>query len=277
MIGFFDNFAVMRVFSLLGLVALVTVLLQGCFQTHPYDTDFGGETDINRHHIIEIESACAAKSSVKVAVISDSHCWYSDLRDAVSDINAKGDVDFVVHCGDLSDTGTTKEFVWAREELDELKPPYVALIGNHDFLGTGEAVYEAMFGEVDFSFIAARVKFVALNTNATEYDYMAAVPNFDFMENEMTKDREKFDRTIVLMHAPPYSDQFNNNVVKSFQRYVRFFPEIMFCVAGHCHEQSVTDLYNDGLLYFGVDCISHRNYYLFTITPEGYSYELVVF
>ena len=91
MIGFFDNFAVMRVFSLLGLVALVTVLLQGCFQTHPYDTDFGGETDINRHHIIEIESACAAKSSVKVAVISDSHCWYSDLRDAVSDINAKGE------------------------------------------------------------------------------------------------------------------------------------------------------------------------------------------
>ena len=87
---FFDNFAVMRVFSLLGLVALVIVLLQGCFQTHPYDTDFGGETDINRHHIIEIESACAAKSSVKVAVISDSHCWYSDLRDAVSDINAKG-------------------------------------------------------------------------------------------------------------------------------------------------------------------------------------------
>ena len=113
--------------------------VQGCFQTHPYDTDFGGETDINRHHIIEIESACAAKSSVKVAVISDSHCWYSDLRDAVSDINAKGDVDFVVHCGDLSDTGTTKEFVWAREELDELKPPYVALIGNHDFLGTGVA------------------------------------------------------------------------------------------------------------------------------------------
>lgn len=259
------------------LLFVFAAILQGCFQIHPYDVRFGGETDINAKMIEQIEASCGSKETLKVAVISDSHCWYSDLSDAIADINSRKDVDFAIHCGDLSDTGTTKEFVWTRDELERLEIPYVALIGNHDFLGTGDAVYEAMFGKDNFSFIAGGVKFVCLNTNATEYDYIAAIPNFDFMENEMVDRKEEFNRSIIVMHAPPYSDQFNNNVVKSFQRYVRFFPGIMFCIAGHNHQQSVSELYNDGFLYFLVDCISHRNYYLFTITPTDYSYEIVRF
>jgi len=34
--------------------------------------------------------------------------------------------------------------------------------------------------------IAGDVKFVCLNTNALEYDYSEPVPDFTFMENELT-------------------------------------------------------------------------------------------
>ena len=50
--------------------------------------------------------------------------------------------------------------------MNGLHVPYVALIGNHDCLGTGAETYKAVFGPTNFSFIAGDVKFVCLNTNA---------------------------------------------------------------------------------------------------------------
>lgn len=256
------------------------LLLLGCqdvFEYHPYDGRFSGECDINNHGISRIEQSCRDKDTLRIVFISDTHGWYSDTEDMVSNINSRNDVDFVLHGGDLTDCGTTKEYVWKRDILAKLKVPYVALIGNHDMLGTGDEVFAAMYGPLNFAFIAGRVKFVCLNTNATEYDYMAAVPNFDFMEEHFTADSALFDRTIICMHARPYSEQFNNNVAKAFEHYVNMFPGIMFCISAHDHHLQADELYNDGVMYYGIDCAMHRNYLLFTITPDNYEYEVIYF
>lgn len=253
-------------------------LLFGCedlFSYHPYDARFSGETDINERNIGKIEEECEDKDTLRFVFTGDTHGWYSDTKDLVASINGRDSVDFVIHGGDLTDTGTTKEFVWTRDILAGLQKPYVALIGNHDFLGTGDEVFNKMFGEIDFSFIAARTKFVCLNTNATEYDYMAAVPNFDFMEEQIVADTALFDRTIVCMHARPYSSQFNNNVAKAFGHYVETFPGIICCLNAHDHVLSIDDLYGDGILYYGCESAEHRSYFIFTLTREGLSYEVV--
>ena len=91
------------------------------------------------------------------------------------------------------------------------------------------------------------------------------------------KDADRFDRTVVVMHAAPYSDQFNNNVCKSFRRYLDFFPGMMFCVYGHDHNDLVSSIYDDDLLFYGIDSAQHRNYRLFTFTPDGYEVEQVYF
>ncbi len=255
-------------------------LLTACddvFQIHPYDVDFDGETHINATQMATIEQQFADSDTLRVAFISDTHGWYADTRDQIADLNKRTDIDFVIHCGDLTDTGTAKEFEWCRDILDDMRYPYVALIGNHDFLGTGDQAYEVMFGSMNFSFIAGRVKFVCLNTNATEYDYMAAVPDFDYMEEEFVRDTLRFDRSVVVMHAPPYSDQFNNNVCKAFRRYLDFFPGLMCCVYGHNHNDIVSDIYGDGLMFYGIDCAEHRNYRIMTITPDGYEVEQIYF
>lgn len=253
--------------------------LTGCedlFSYHPYDTRFSGETDINARNIARIETLCADKDTLRIAVMSDSHLWLGDTRAIVADINSRsGSVDFAIHLGDLTDTGTTKEFVWQRDVLSALLVPYVALIGNHDFLGTGDEVYARMYGQMDFSFIAGRIKFVCINTNATEYDYLAAVPNFDFMEEQWTSDSSRFDRTIICMHARPYSDQFNNNVAKAFEHYVRNFKGLLCCLNGHDHAVQEDELYSDGVVYYGCDCAKHRSYLLFTITKTSYSHEII--
>lgn len=259
----------------------LSVMLSSCdsvFDVHPYDVRVKGATNVNAKNIQKIEQTVKSKDTIRFAVISDSHQWLDDLEKEVNDINRRKDsIDFVIHCGDISDFGATQEMIWTRDRLQKLQMPSVVLLGNHDCLGTGNQSYEAIYGNPDFSFIAGKVKFVCLNTNAIEYDYSRPVPNFDFMEAERTADSLSFDRTVVCMHAAPFSEQFNNNVAKVFNYYIHQFPHLLFCLDGHGHHMRQQDLYNDGTMFYMEGCSKYRQYYLFTITPKDYHYEIIDF
>lgn len=116
-----------------------------------------------------------------------------------------------------------------------------------------------------------------INTNAIEYDYSEPVPDFDFLETEIKKDSALFDRTIVCMHAAPYSEQFNNNVAKPFNHYLQFYPGLMFCLYGHGHHTEEHDIFENGTIYYEVASVEKREYRIFTITPKGYSNEVISF
>ncbi|MDD5862015.1 MAG: metallophosphoesterase [Prevotella sp.] len=264
------------------LLFLVTVLFVACdkgpFDIHPYDVHITGATNLNATNIAKIENACKGKDTLRVAFISDTHLWVSQFQDEVNDINRRKDsIDFVVHCGDITDTGTTREYEWTRKILEKLERPHVVLIGNHDFLGTGDQVYENMYGDLDFSFIAGTTKFVCLNTNATEYDYLAAVPNFDYIDEQIHADSAKFNHTVVCMHAGPGSDQFNNNVKKMFGYIINLFPGLYCCLYGHDHHFNASDMYDNGTMWYEIASAQAREYLLFTFTPNGYSYERIHF
>ncbi len=270
----------MKLRTMVGYLVASSLMLSACdtvFDVHPYDVRVKGETQINATQIAKIEEKLKDKDTIRFAFISDSHQWLSDLQDEIRDINKRDSVDFVIHGGDVTDFGSTREFEWTREKLLKLNKPFVVLLGNHDCLGTGNQAYEAMFGTPDFSLIAGRVKFVCLNTNAIEYDYSSPVPNFDFMESEATANAADFDRTVVCMHAPPYSEQFNNNVAKVFNYYTQQFPKLLFCLFGHGHNTEQQDIYENGIIYYEVGSAPKRKYYIFTITPTDYKYEIIEF
>lgn len=271
-------FFMMRLLTLALAVGLA-VGLAGCdsFDYHPYDVRVDGERNINATNAAAIEHACLDATAIRFAVVSDTQGCYDETRDMVDDVNARADIDFVIHLGDLTDYGSTREFTLQRDILGKLKVPYVTCIGNHDCLGNGEETFAAIFGDVDFEFIAGRVKFVMLNTNALEYDYGRAIPNFDFIERCATSRVDAFDRTVVAMHAKPTSDVFNNNVSRLFNEETHELPQLLFCLCGHDHQQQVFDLYGDGTLYYQVANIAKRKYYIFTITADGYSYEDISF
>ena len=256
------------------------ILLQSCdglFEAHPYDGNVTGETDINRKNISLIEKRCTDKTTIRFVMIGDTQRRYSETEDFVNTINARHDIDFVIHGGDISDFGLTKEFIWQRDMLNKLKIPYVVLIGNHDCLATGKYVYQKIFGEKNFSFTAGNVKFICLNTNALEYDYSYPIPDFNFIENERTTSTANHKKTIVVMHAPPYSEVFNNNVARTFQAHIKQFPDLQFCLHAHTHNNKAEDIFNDGVIYFGSASIEKRNYLLFTITQNSYTYEVIDF
>lgn len=258
-------------------ILLSCLLWAGCdmIDYHPYDVRISGETNVNARNIEQIETGCKGKTTIRFVTMGDSQRWYDETADFVNEINKRNDIDFVIHGGDMSDFGVTKEFIWQRDIMNGLKVPYVALIGNHDCLGTGEETFKAIFGTTNFSFIAGDTKFVCLNTNALEYDYSEPVPDFTFMENEITARAGEFSKTVVCMHARPYTDVFNDNVAKVFQHYVKQYPGIQFCTAAHTHHYRDDVIFDDGIHYITSDCMDYRSYLVFTITPEKYTYELV--
>lgn len=258
---------------------LVSIVMGSCslIDYHPYDVRISGETDVNEHNIEQIEKNCKEKDTIRFVSMGDSQRWYDETVDFVNHLNQRNDIDFVIHGGDMSDFGVADEFIWQRDIMNKLNVPYVTLIGNHDCLGTGEETYHAIFGNPNFAFIAGRIKFVCLNTNAIEYDYSRPIPDFEFLANQTDERKEEFDKTVITMHIRPYCEQFNNNVARVFQRYVTGFPGLQFCTAAHEHKLFEEDLFEDGVMYYMSDCIKHRNYYIFTITPDGYEREVVYF
>lgn len=243
---------------------------------HPYDCDIDGERDINARNIVKISEKLNSTDEFTFAFISDTQRWYDETEDAVESINRKG-VDFVIHGGDLTDFGATKEFLWQRDILNGLNAPWVTLIGNHDCLGSGEQAFKAIFGELNFHFVAGNVLFVCLNTNALEYDYNTPVPDFAYMSALLHNLPPGVRKTVFVMHARPLAAGFNNNVAEVFDHYTRVFPNVQFYLFGHEHSMMEKDLFGSGILYYGVSNIEKGKYYLFTIKEDGYECETVHF
>lgn len=257
---------------------VLALLLVGCqVEYHPYDTRIEGETGINLSHIAQIEAICAEKNELRFAVISDSQRWYDELAATVEALNRRDDLDFILHTGDLSDFGMRVEFERQRDILNRLKVPYVVLLGNHDCLATGEDIYRKMFGPFNFCFTAGKVRFVCLNTNSLEFDHTVSVPNLAYMEDAVRNFPEVCDKSVVVMHASPDSEQFDKGLANAFHRHIAAMPGIQCCIHGHGHGYRINDLFEDGINYIMCPQVEKRAYLLFTMNDQGYEFEQVLF
>lgn len=270
------QFQITRFLPYILIVAAIATLY-GCdmVEYHPYDTRIGGETRLTGKMIERIEEATEGKDTIRFAVISDTQRWYDETKMLVSNFNQHPELDFVLHLGDLTDFGMTKEFILQRRIFRELHCPYVCLIGNHDCLGTGEDVYHTMFGDDNFSFNASFIHFVALNTNAFEYDYSYAIPNFTYIKNDIESIPDSVNHTITLMHSVPYTEQFNNNIAEYFDYMLKQYPNLLCCFGGHSHHFEVQTPFPNSVPYYICGCAETKAYYYFTLTRDSYSYEII--
>ena len=114
----------------------------------------------------------------------------------------------MLHGGDLTDFGITKEFLWQRDILNTLNVPWVTVIGNHDCLGSGEQAYEAVFGKQNYHFTAGNVLFVCLNTNAMEFNYSTPVPDFNFLGKLIRNIPPNVEKTVLLQYNKEAQEDF---------------------------------------------------------------------
>lgn len=246
------------------------------FDYHPYDLKIAGEyRNVNRRNLDKINQLNRGSDTIRFVFMGDTQRFYDETEDFIKDVNARDDIDFIIHGGDISDFGMKKEFLWLEERMSKLKVPYVTLCGNHDILGSGEEIFRVVYGDPDFSFIFGQTKFICLNTNALEFDYSTPVPNFDFIVKEIHDSTSVYSNTVVVMHVPPKDIEFNNNVLVPFQEYIKRSRNLLFCLHAHTHSLSANDLFDDGVMYYACETIGKRSYMVFTITGNEYTYEVV--
>ena len=159
--------------------------------------------------------------------------------------------------------------------MDGFNIPWAPVLGNHDCLGTGTDVYRTIYGTPNFAFDAGPVHFLCLNTNAFEYDYSVPIPDFSFISADRDALPATTRRTVVAMHAQPFSEQFNNNVAELFQGELHKYPGLAFCLSGHGHTTQAVDLYGDGIYYYECTSAKGREYLLFTLSAQGMTYEAI--
>lgn len=283
-------------FSKYVIMAVLGVILSCCdnFESSPYGAAIKGKRDTNA---ASVESITKKNTNlpIRFAFITDTHDATKETKRAIEIIRDRGDVDFIVHGGDLTDFGLPKEFMWCRDAMEKSELPFVTVIGNHDCLGNGEDSYEWIFGPKNYSFDVAGVHFVCLNTIALEYDYSEPVPDLNFIlkdaESVAKTNQEhpgSITHTVIVMHSRPFDEQFNNNVATPFLYYLQQYPGMKtedgddsytkaFCLCGHNHNFQVTDLYDAGLLFYQGDNITKRSFMIFTIDEDGYEMEKVEF
>lgn len=255
----------------------LSIFLFSCnlIEYHPYD----GQTElsnINETNIALIESVTKAKEEFKFIWMGDTQRFYNETEDFVKYVNENLDVDFVLHGGDITDFGMTDEFEWVHNIMSELNVPYIALIGNHDILATGDEVYEQIYGNTNFNFTVGDIRFICLNTNQLEYEENSDVPNFAYINSQLASTTTA-SRTIVAMHAAPNSEQINEEDGKAMHETIKNFEGLMFCINAHAHKTSIDELYDDGVIYYTCATIGLRSFILFTITKNGYEYEEIFY
>lgn len=273
------------------LLLAAALLAQGCdlIDYHPYEGKTSGEANIIARNVPLIEQRGKGRETFRFAVISDTQRHYDDTEDVVNELNARTDIDFVLHAGDMTDFGLTDEFEWMRDRLVKIRLPWVCVLGNHDTLGNGEHIYQKLFGAYNYGFTFGHVRFECINTNALEFETSANVPDISFLISERqlvdsinVQHPDSITRTIFLMHSRPDDEQFNANVAVLFEYRIREFPGMKegqgFCINGHNHHYEILEPFGDGTLYYGAADIHKRNYLLFTIYPDGkYEHEQVFF
>ena len=56
---------------------------------------------------------------------------------------------------------------------------------------------------------------------------------------------------------------------------MQFYPGLMFCLYGHGHHTEEHDIFENGTIYYEIASVEKREYRIFTITPKGYSNEVI--
>ena len=189
--------------KILKRLALLCVLFSsscGEFNVSPYVSNTKNY-NTNSSELSKISSTEAgAPTNYKIAVISDTHNYYEQLKSQVDYINKrKNEYEFVIVAGDITNLGLLREFETTRDFLEDLEIPYIVAAGNHDLLSNGESIYDQMFGSSNFSFTFKQTKYIVYNNN--NWEASGKSPDLDFLEAELASSTST--NIVLVSHVSP--------------------------------------------------------------------------
>lgn len=231
------------------------------------------EKELNRKNLESIHKIPAG-DTVKFILMGDTQRWYDESADFVKSANEQKHVSFVIHAGDISDFGLSQEFKWVNEIMQQLKFPYLTVIGNHDLIANGPTVYRKMYGDFNYSFEYGANKFIMINSNSREYGFDGSTPDLNWLEGQL-KDNPSGKNAIVVAHVPPFDADFDQEKSEAYRLLLANDPHVQFTLYGHQHRFVGGDLYEDGVQYYLTSSMGNRGYLLISTWKGGHKVERI--
>jgi Icc protein len=253
---------------------LASFSCNGIFQYNPNQVIFrDSEKNLTAKNLERLRSL-PEKDTVRFILMGDTQRWYDEAELFVKSANTQKDISFVLHAGDISDFGLSREFKWVNEILSKLKYPYLTVIGNHDIVANGSASYRKMYGSLNYSFEFGNDKFIFINTNSREYAFDGTIPDLNWLKSELRNNPEN-KNAIVVAHVPPFDGDFDRNLETAYSEILRSDPNVKFTLYGHQHSYRNEEYYKDGVQYILTTATGKRGYYVITTWKGGYKAEQI--
>ena len=194
---------------------------------------------------------------VRFAIITDSHQNYADLRATIKHIN-NSNVQFVIHMGDFTNSGTRDEYNLFFKYIKSLNAPLYVIPGNHDLTTVGRKLYARAFGAENNAITGNFGKLIFWNNNKLESGQI----DFNFLKNEITS-ADPAMPVFLFQHQHPYNDLsftsadsvFYTQTLKSHARPIVFY--------GHLHNFYVETI--DGIPFTQISRVEGENWGLVEI------------
>lgn len=268
----------LKTFSQLAilLIGISHFSCDGIFQYNPNQIVLkDNERDLTVKNIEKIKQL-PVKDTLRFILMGDSQRWYDETSDFVKSANKQKDIAFVLHAGDISDFGITREFEWVNEIMQKLNYPYLTVIGNHDIVANGPDTYTRMYGALDYSFEFGPNKFIFVNTNSREYAFDGTTPNLTWLRSELANNPGK-KNTIVVAHVPPFDADFDPKLEKEYAKILAESGTVKLSLYGHQHAFKDGEYYNDGVHYYVTTSMGTRGYLVINVWKDGYKADRVEF
>ncbi len=258
----------------------LTLFLTSCgaFDYSPHDLVIDqDETNLIAKGIKEIEDKALDDDTIKFIFTGDTQMAFDEVEKFVRKANTIGNIDFTLVCGDLTQFGLKKEFVWMHNQLKKLNHPYIPVIGNHDFVATGPQIFKKMYGPFDYSFKVGKFKFVAINTNSIEFGFDGTVPNISWLEDELS-DTSGIENIYVYSHIMPWDEGFDPNLELPFANALSK-SKVKYSFHGHWHNYYVSNPYGEDVTYIVTGSTGRNSCILIKLWNNGKStsYEQIFF
>ncbi len=265
-----------KLVKLITLFSTLFLTACGLFEYHPNEIRFDeSQRNLNAKAFEEISATDGGKDTVRFILMGDTQRFYDQLEDFVLSANQQENIDFTAIAGDITDFGLGKEFIWINDILTRLDKPYFAVVGNHDLTGNGSRAFREMFGPLDDSFVFRNKQFVMVNTNSREYGFEGMVPDLNWLEERLSL--TEVDQSIVISHVAPFTGDFDRELEIPYAQTLSESNKVRLSLHGHSHNFRSVSPYEDDVQYIVTSTVGKRQYLVFTVWRDDYSFEQVEF
>ncbi len=237
----------------------LTFLLIGCFRLadSPFSESLAFEGRSMNHVFAQALTTQNLSSPHRLAVLADTHANYTYLQGVLSQLNNES-LDFLIHLGDFTDIAANTEYDHFLQIMKSTRVPWFVVIGNHDAIGRGKALYKKALGPLNFTVETQEFHFVFFNNNTLEF-YPNGI-DWSWLDQEL-KRAQASGKEVVLSHHVNHDskDYFTADEQARYDSIVTSVPPRLI-LNGHLHG-FLTRRHNNGVTFVHQVARTERHQY----------------